>query len=737
MSSQAQDLQPGQNDGNLGRGQRKTKPTAKGEAYRNTLSRRGIAQGATPSQTPAQGTTQAQSQDAAQTDRRVTRSQTRGIVNNPDNATSNGTGNRHRRAPISKVKIDGLMTKIYEEIRCAAINKLSSRTNEIYAVREFLFQARLRRFFDLQPEDERENLRRCLEEYDVHHPRGGSVAQDVKRALDFPEPDRLTEFCDGPKLLLLTFCAHSASFRDVIRRSDADSRREGLSRWVDIYPVIESCKSSLELFARCFDFDWVGNLQAFEKHFDTLLRYVYSDERESLEGINQSNFGIGEGDLAETHQIPDEEESYVHHHWALPTEDDQPAVRPTIEYTVTRDMERAPFVNDFYAIVDRPRIRRKAKKAKLPVTLPLGSSLTLKQLDIIRSVILDPSNHTWPPGAFSNVLERPDFCGAAGHKCKACGVAAPDPVDQSKADNETVVIDSNGNAEPEPEHASSPGYPCQCTFNELMELRNDKRAGFTHPDSLLIELFTTNDKGRDIRSLQRIPKDTFIGEYVGEIYPVRDVDTGKTITRYGHPDGNVYHFSVPIGAPPSPGTTDNRPSFTVDSAHLGNWTRFMNHHCYPNVSFYTVNVGQVWTTVIRTVREIKFREEITVHYGPNYFYYRGLDCRCGHARCKLKNVSQGVKSRKRTRFGGEVSGSDSASISASSEEEQRNGMTKFARRGTSTKSKSATDGQDKEDVRPTGKENGKGKGKASGGGGSSKGKSKGKGKAAKKGGTRR
>ncbi|OCT54842.1 hypothetical protein CLCR_02781 [Cladophialophora carrionii] len=787
MSSQAQNAQPGPDSDNLGRGQRTKKPTAKGQEYKNTLSKgsiaQGVAQGATPSQAPAQGTTQgaapgtaqsvipsttqdvvpgatqAQPQDVAQTDRRITRSQTRSqaILSAQGNAPSDGTQdqagpppqrsaggstrNRPRRATISQVKIDGLMTRIYEEIRCAAINKLSSRTNEIYAVREFLFQARLRRFFDLQTEDNRENLQQCLEEYDVHHPRGGSVAKDVKRALDFPEPDRLTEFCNGPKLLLLTFCAHSASFREVIRRSDAESRREGVPRWSDIYPVIKSCKSSLELFARCFDFNWVGNLRAFEKHFETLLRYVYSDEHGGLEGINQSNFGIDDGDLAEIHRIPDEEESYVHHHWALPAEDGQPAVRPTINYTVTRLMESSPFVNDFDAVVDRPRLRRKAKKAKLPVKLPFGSSQTLKQLDIVRSVILDPDNNLWPAGSLSNVLGRPDFCGGAGHECIACGVAAPEAVDPSNADNDTVVVDSNGNAEPsftpgelspEPEHASSPEYPCHCTLNELMERKNDKKAGLAHRDSLLVELFTTHDKGRGIRALQRIPRHTFIGEYIGEIYPERDANTEESITRYGPPEGNVYHFSVPVGPPLPPRTPDQRARFTVDSAHLGNWTRFMNHCCYPNARFDTVNVGQVWTTIVRTVREIKFGEEITVDYGPDYFYYRRLDCRCGHARCKLRNVREQLKSQKRPRDGNGESGSDGSSTS---EEEQRNGTTKFPKRGTINKS--VREGRDDEDVGPEGTGRGKAKGSCGGGGGGGKGKGKGKGKAAKKRGTRR
>jgi hypothetical protein len=259
-----------------------------------------------------------------------------------------------------------------------------------------------------------------------------------------------------------------------------------------------------------------------------------------------------------------------------------------------------------------------------------------------------------------------------------------------------------------------------------MAVKNDKKTIFTQADSLLVELFTTHDKGRGIRSLQRIPRGTFIGQYIGETYPERDLDTGSEIFRYGGPEGNVYHFSVPLGAPPPPRTPDRRPHFTVDSAHLGNWTRFMNHHCSPNVRFETVNLGQVWTTVVRTVKEIKFREEITTDYGPDYFHYQGLDCRCGHARCKYSNVSgkRRANSRKRARDGDdEHSGSENGDGGEDEDEDEEQQKTERKRKRAKTvakkgsRTKAATKGRDV-DVTPTGK-------------------SKGKGKAAKKGGKRR
>jgi hypothetical protein len=185
-----------------------------------------------------------------------------------------------------------------------------------------------------------------------------------------------------------------------------------------------------------------------------------------------------------------------------------------------------------------------------------------------------------------------------------------------------------------------------------MAFGNANNPPFNNSADILVELYTTKDKGRGVRSLQRIPKGTFVGNYLGEIYPEINLDAApgadNEMNRYGAPEGCVYHFSVPMGPLPHPTPLpNNHPHFTIDSAHLGNWTRFMNHACFHNVGFKIVNLGQRWTTVCKTVKEIKFGEEVTTNYGRAYFERRGLDCRCGHSSCKLKNMNK--KGKKRTR----------------------------------------------------------------------------------------
>ena len=617
-----------------GRGGRTKTQTQKALANTKTGSRKAKVQGLPQNQHQVtnQGGVQfqaSQPQKAAQTvGGRVTRSQTanQGASRGTQaQSTNTGKGNKStagalppvapRRSPrrpaprtntrgVSKTQISGPMIKIYEEIHQAATVKQVQNLH--YDAYELLSTARLFRFFDRIPASDRDSLQQRLLAYSPTEFRAGAVVNDVKGWLDFPQPKRLMEFYRDPKLLVLTICAHSKSFRDVIARSDADSAEQGEPAWSDIYPMIRSCASSLELFGRSYHFNWLESLHKWEDHFSRVLTELFDQETAEhgiLEGVSGDNLGIGPGDLVEIHEIPVTGEGKVHHHWALPIKDKQPAIRPTIEWAVNTDLARAPFVNDFNAVIDRPKKKGlRYDQPKSPIALPVESRQTLFQMDITKAAIL--RNHPWPAEARKNILALPTFCGARHHPCLACGMAAP-------AGADTIAVDGEGKAMPF-------DYPCSCTIKELVARRNPAGTPFISPADLLLELYTTADRGRGVRSLQRIPKNTYVGEYIGEVYPECDPATDEKVNRYGPPQGCIYHFTMKVGPPPA-NNPDNRKNYTIDSAHLGNWTRYMNHSCNPKVDFQVVNVGQQWTTLCTTVKEIQFGEEITTDYGGDYF----------------------------------------------------------------------------------------------------------------------
>lgn len=136
-----------------------------------------------------------------------------------------------------------------------------------------------------------------------------------------------------------------------------------------------------------------------------------------------------------------------------------------------------------------------------------------------------------------------------------------------------------------------------------------------HP---LIEITTYPGKGNGIRALQYIPADTIIGEYVGELYPLESTSD---------PTYSL-EFSGGLGA-----------VALIQCRHLGNWTRYMNHSCNPTAYFSNNTIGDRVRMCIRTVRETKIFDEVTVHYGSGY-WNEAMLCRCGEPNCEYNTVAK-------------------------------------------------------------------------------------------------
>jgi len=129
----------------------------------------------------------------------------------------------------------------------------------------------------------------------------------------------------------------------------------------------------------------------------------------------------------------------------------------------------------------------------------------------------------------------------------------------------------------------------------------------------LVEITTYPGRGNGIRALQYIPAGEIIGEYVGEIYPL---ESGSDPTY-------SLEFSGALGA-----------IAQIQCRHFGNWTRYMNHSCNPTAYFYNYTIGDRVRMCIRTQRETKIFEEVTVHYGRGY-WTEAMFCRCGEPNCEF------------------------------------------------------------------------------------------------------
>lgn len=62
---------------------------------------------------------------------------------------------------------------------------------------------------------------------------------------------------------------------------------------------------------------------------------------------------------------------------------------------------------------------------------------------------------------------------------------------------------------------------------------------------------------------------------------------------------------------------------------FGNWTRFVNHNCNPNVSVIIGMYGRRRSVVFRANRDIPAGEQLGIHYGENYFNQLQISCNCG------------------------------------------------------------------------------------------------------------
>ncbi|KAK7711645.1 Histone-lysine N-methyltransferase ehmt1 [Diaporthe eres] len=110
--------------------------------------------------------------------------------------------------------------------------------------------------------------------------------------------------------------------------------------------------------------------------------------------------------------------------------------------------------------------------------------------------------------------------------------------------------------------------------------------------------------GKGVFANQTIPSESIIGEYLGRLHPPKSL-----------PVHDRYVFVIPeIGE--------------VTANQFGNLTRFVNHHCDPNVTARVGMYGKRQVVLYVANREIKAGEQLFVDYGSVYFSLPDYPCRC-------------------------------------------------------------------------------------------------------------
>lgn len=128
---------------------------------------------------------------------------------------------------------------------------------------------------------------------------------------------------------------------------------------------------------------------------------------------------------------------------------------------------------------------------------------------------------------------------------------------------------------------------------------------------LRLEVYSTENRGWGVRTLEAIPHGTFVCEYAGEVISFEEARLRQLAQRS---EENNYIIAVREHA----GTGSITETF-VDPAMVGNVGRFLNHSCQPNLFMQPVRVHSVVPRLaLFAGRNIDAQEELTFDYSGGY-----------------------------------------------------------------------------------------------------------------------
>jgi hypothetical protein len=177
---------------------------------------------------------------------------------------------------------------------------------------------------------------------------------------------------------------------------------------------------------------------------------------------------------------------------------------------------------------------------------------------------------------------------------------------------------------------------CTCGYDAWVSHFCD----FWHSQLLLR---TAGLRGHGVFARRAISDHVIVGEYVGQIVPVKD---HETVTR----GEDAYYTKISIGelnvGPERTAATTvsipariEEPDRTqakawLDALHTGSITRFINHSCDSNTELLEVGISMERRAIlVVTKRYIAAGEELTLDYHPEWFVGEQY-CLCNTANCR-------------------------------------------------------------------------------------------------------
>ncbi|XP_953444.1 uncharacterized protein TA09850 [Theileria annulata] len=152
---------------------------------------------------------------------------------------------------------------------------------------------------------------------------------------------------------------------------------------------------------------------------------------------------------------------------------------------------------------------------------------------------------------------------------------------------------------------------------------NRRFLNFTGPK---LKLNYVDGKGVGTVATEDINEGELVCEYVGEVISQADFQRCLASASFAEiDDGNQSHWYV---------MKIQRDTY-IDSTHLGNVARFINHSCDPNCASVPINVRGTYRMGVFAQRKIKQGEEVTYNYGfTSKGVGGGFRCRCRAKNCR-------------------------------------------------------------------------------------------------------
>ncbi|GAB4830093.1 hypothetical protein Ancab_019735 [Ancistrocladus abbreviatus] len=164
-----------------------------------------------------------------------------------------------------------------------------------------------------------------------------------------------------------------------------------------------------------------------------------------------------------------------------------------------------------------------------------------------------------------------------------------------------------------------------------------------------LQVFMTHEgKGWGLRTLEDLPKGSFVCEYVGEILTITELH--RRIFRRRSNDKHSY--SVVLDADWGSGVLKDEHALCLDAASYGNVARFINHRCLDaNLIEIPVEVDTpnhlYYRVAFFTTRQVGALEELTWDYGIDFddpdHHFKAFHCLCGSSFCR--NMKRSNRSR--------------------------------------------------------------------------------------------